>query len=130
MGSIDAKNVAKEVLETIGKGKKVSLGKIARKNGYSDNTADNPKLITETKSYKEVVNPIVKRWEKERERLTTELESRDLSEERYETVIKAVDLVTKNIQLLTGKETERYGLVPDKQSLSKAMDALDSYLNG
>jgi len=106
MGSIDAENVAKEVLETLGSGEKVILGEIMRKNGYADNTADNPLNVTETKSYQAVIKPVVKRWEKERERLTTELESRDLTDERYETIIKAIDLITKNIQLLSGGATD------------------------
>ena len=106
MGSIDAENVAKEVLETLGSGEKVILGEIIRKNGYADNTADNPLNVTETKSYKAVISPVVKRWKKERERLTTELESRNLTGERYGTIIKAVDLITKNIQLLSGGVTD------------------------
>lgn len=109
MGSINASNVAKEVLENVGKGKKVNLGKILKKNGYAQNTADNPKQVTGTKSYKQVIDPIVGRWKKERERLTTELERRDLSNERYETVMKSIDLATKNIQLLSGGKTENIG---------------------
>ena len=111
MGSIDAENVAKEVLETLGSGKKVILGEIMRENGYADNTANNPLNVTETKSYKEVINPVVKRWEKERERLTNELETRDLTKERYESIIKSLDILTKNIQLLTGGKTEDFGQV-------------------
>ncbi len=107
MGSIDAENVAREVLDTIGSGKKVVLGEIIRKNGYADNTADNPLMVTETESYKSVINPVVNKWIKERNRLTDELEKRDLTSERYETVMKSIDLITKNIQLLSGKETER-----------------------
>ena len=111
MASEDAKNVAKEVLENIGTGKKTSLRKIIKKNGYAQNTADNPKLVTETKSYMSVVNPIVMRWEKERERITTALENKDLTKEKYDTLTKSLDIITKNIQLLTGGETERAGLI-------------------
>lgn len=107
MVSINAQNVGKEVLETIGKGEKVKLGKIIKKNGYAQNTADNPKLVTETESYKQIVNPIVDKWIKERERLTNELSVRDLSLERYETVMKSIDVITKNIQLVSGGNTEK-----------------------
>jgi hypothetical protein len=119
MASIDAKNVAKEVLETIGKGKKVVLGKIAIKNGYAKNTADSPKLITETDSYKEIIDPVVNKWIRERDRLTKELESRDLTEEKYETIIRSVDLITKNIQLLSGGNTSKIlitGLTLEEQN--------------
>lgn len=110
MGSINAKNVAKEVSENIRKGKKVVLGQIIRKNGYSESTSEKPKLVTETDSYKEEISPIVNRWAKERERLTAELESRDLSDERYETIMKSIDIVTRNIQLLSGGKTENIGI--------------------
>lgn len=110
MTSINAENVAKEVLETIGKGKKVKLGKIIKKNGYAQNTADNPKLVTETESFKSVINPIVEKWAKERDRLTNELLTRDLSKERYDSVIKSIDLFTKNIQLLSGGNTGKIAI--------------------
>lgn len=110
MSSINAKKVAKEVSENLGKGKKVILGEILRKNGYSESTSLTPSNVTETKSYKEVVNPIIDRWIDERDRLTNELSKRDLSKERYETIMKSVDLITKNIQLLSGGKTENIGI--------------------
>ena len=106
MASIDAKNVAREVLDTLGKNKKVVLRKIAKKNGYADNTASNPKNIVETKSYQDVVAPIVKKMETERMRLMMALESKDLTKEEYRTMIDGVDKLTKNHQLLTGGKTE------------------------
>jgi hypothetical protein len=122
MSSIDAKNVAKEVLETVGKGKKVNLGKIIKKNGYSKNTADSPKQVTNTKSYKEIMEPVVKRWIRIRDNLTSELEGRNLTKERYETIIKAIDYLTKNIQLLSGKETEiTTVIIEDQDKITNAV---------
>ena len=122
MASEDAKNVAKEVLETIGSGEKVILGEIIRNNGYSENTSLTPKLVTETKSYQETIEPVVNRWIKERDRLTKELETRDLGEERYETLMKSIDLITRNIQLLSGKETERTNLIiEDHEKITNAI---------
>lgn len=106
MGSIDAKNVAKEVLETIGKDKKVDLGKIIRKNGYSANTSLTPKLVTETKSFKEAIEPVVDKMRKERDRLIQALSEKNLNKEKYGVMIDGLDKLTKNIQLLSGKETE------------------------
>ena len=110
MASLDAQNVAKEVLETVGKGKKVVLGKIIKKNGYAQNTADSPKQVTNTKSFQNVINPIVQRWEKERERITLALENKDLDKEQYRTLVNALDTITKNVQLLTGGKTENNGM--------------------
>lgn len=110
MASENAKNVAKKVSENLRTGKKVVMGEIIRETGYSESVSKSPTIVTETKSYQDAINPIVKRWEKERERLTKELESRDLTDERYETLMKAVDVSTKNIQLLSGGKTENIGI--------------------
>jgi len=122
MGSIDAKNVAKEVLEIIGTNKKVSLRKIIKKNGYAQNTADNPKLVTETQSYKDVIDPIVERWRKERERITKAMEEKDLSKEQYKVLADSMDTITKNIQLLTGGKTENNGI-------GELADTLNAWIN-
>jgi len=110
MASQDAKNVAKEVLDTMGKGKKVVLGEIIRRNGYSDNTADTPQLVTETQSYKGVIAPYVERLKKERDRAFEAMSTKDLDKVQYEDLVRATDSITKNIQLLTGGATERIGV--------------------
>ena len=107
MASENAKKVARKVSENLRNGKKVILGEIIREVGYSDSVSKSPTIVTETDSYKEEISPIVNRWAKERDRLTAELEKRDLSKERYETVMKSIDIVTKNIQLLSGGATEK-----------------------
>jgi len=111
MASLDAKNVAKEVVETLGKGKKVVLGEIIRRNGYADNTADNPKNITETESYKGVIAPYVERLKEERDRAFEAMSTKDLDKVQYEDLVRATDSITKNIQLLSGGETERIRMV-------------------
>lgn len=109
MASKDAQNVAREVLETLGKGKKVVLGKILKKNGYSDTTSDNPKAVTETKSYQDIVNPVLREMMVERDRAMKALKGK-ISKAKYRDLIDAADKLTKNIQLLNGGETERTGL--------------------
>lgn len=105
MASIAAKEVAKEVLETIGKGKRPVLGKILKKKGYAKNTADNPKLVTDTKSYRDVVNPIVKAMELQRQRALEAINSRKLSKDKTRDLVDLIDKLTKNIQLLSGGKT-------------------------
>lgn len=111
MASENAKAVAKEVLESIGKGKKPSVLKIAPKHGYSVTTAGSGQ-IQATKSYKEVMSPIVKRMEKERERIMLALESKDLTEERYKDLVDGLDKITKNVQLLSGRATDNVQVIP------------------
>ena len=112
MGSIDAQNVAKEVLETLGKDKKVVLGKIIKKNGYKQNTADNPMNVTNTKSYQGVIQPVIKRWEEIRLKLTRELERKDLTKESMRDITDTLDKINKNIQLLSGGATENINIKP------------------
>jgi hypothetical protein len=110
MASENAKNVAKEVLETIRKGKLVNKGEILKKNGYSDKTATVPSLVTNTASYKSVTEPVVTQLEKLRQNILKELELKDLSEEKHRDLVASMDTMTKNIQLLGGKETEKVGI--------------------
>ena len=106
MASNNAKNVAKKVLEKIGKGKRVNLGKIAREVGYADNTADNPKIITETKSYQDEIKPFVDKMIKERDRAAKAMSLKDLDQVTYDKLSDVIDKLTKNIQLLNGGKTE------------------------
>lgn len=107
MPSIDAQNVAREVLETIGSGKKVVLGRIIKKHGYSNVTAKVPSTVTNTKSYQGVTRPVINKWVKEIERLTNALSNKDLTEEKYDTIVKSIEILNKNVQLLTGGDTEK-----------------------
>ena len=106
MGSINAKMVALEVVETVRKGKRVNLGKIMKKNGYAGPTTKNPRHVTDTKSYKEVINPIVQALEKERDAIMKRL-PKVRAQAKYRDLMDGLDKTTKNIQLLSGKETSR-----------------------
>ena len=122
MASEDAKNVAKQVLETLGSGEKVILGEILRNNGYAETTSLTPQFVTETKSYKSVVEPVVKKMERERDRLMKSIETKDLDAVTYKDSVSSVDTLTKNIQLLSGKETERTSIVmEDSDKISNAI---------
>ena len=112
MSSINATNVANEVLETVRKQKKVKLGEIIKRNGYALTTSTVPSQVTNTKSYKAVLAPVVKRWVSIRDNLTKELEEKDLTEESMRDIVDTIDKLTKNIQLLTGGNTENVGVIP------------------
>lgn len=104
MPSVNAKAVAQEVMENLGKGKKVSVSAIARKRGYSPASAKNPKLITGTKTFKDEVAPMVEAMRKEREAIMKRL-PKVRAKAKYRDLVDGVDKLTKNIQLLKGKET-------------------------
>lgn len=104
MGSINAKAVAEQVLENLGKGKKVSVSAIARKKGYSEATAKNPKLITGTKTYKDTMAPFIKSMIKERDAIIKQL-PKVRGEASYGDLGRVLDKLVRNIQLLEGKDT-------------------------
>jgi len=105
MPSANAKAVAEEVLATLGKGRKVSVSAIARQKGYAPSYAKTPKNITETKTYRAVVDPVLDRMRKHRERILKALESKDLDRERFKDLTEALQKSTHDIQLLSGGAT-------------------------
>ena len=103
--SENAKKVALDVIKAVSQGKRANKRKIQMANGYTLQSAISNKAIR-TNTYKETIANTLERMEKERTRLLIELASRDISTERYSTIIDAMDKLTKNSQLLGGKATE------------------------
>ena len=109
MGSIMAEHVAKTVLKTVRSGKKVNMTQIHRDHGYSEVSALSQKA-TKSKTYKKEIQPFVKRLERFRDKLLSELEQRDISEERFADIGRSLKDTTHDIQLLSGKATENVGI--------------------
>ena len=106
MGSISAKEVAQEVLETVRKGKRPNLGKIILKKGYSLTTSTVPSQVTKTKSYQKVILPYAQRLQRHQEKILKAMENKDLSNEDYKVLADSLSKVTHDVQLLTGGSTE------------------------
>lgn len=81
-----------------------------KKAGYSPKTARTPNKLRATKAYKGIVTPVVVRWERERERITTAMEAKDLTEVQYKDMARVLDTLTQNIQLLTGGATQNIAM--------------------
>ena len=110
MASERAKNAARKVLEKTRKGEKIVMGQILREVGYGEGTTLTPNQVTETKSYQAEIMPFVQKLERERDRIVLEMSIKDLDKVQYQHLTSAVDTLTKNIQLLSGKETEKKGV--------------------
>lgn len=106
MPSENAKAVAKEVISRVRKGEKVNLQEIQTNHGYTKSSAKSMKA-TRTDTYKREIKPFAERLKNEIDRLSEELESRDLSQEEYKTLVDSIDKLNKNYQLVTGGATER-----------------------
>lgn len=126
MSSENAKAVAQEVIQTVRKGQKVNKGDIIKKHGYSDSVSESPTKVTETQSYKEAIEPIVNRWQKEIARIQTELENRVLSGEKYKELVESLDKLNKQVQLATGGATERLSFIINPEDKEKALKALEA----
>lgn len=105
MASDSAKAVAEEVIRKVGKGK-VNKKEIILKNGYSKTVANSPTKVTETKSYKTVILPFLKRLETHREKVIAAMEAKDLTKEQYKTLNDGLAKLNHDIQLLSGGSTE------------------------
>ena len=106
--SENAKAVASEILQTIRKGKKVVIGTIMRRHGYSESVSKIPGKVVETQSFQEVISPVVKKMIAERDKVLVAMVKKR-GRAKYRDLIDAVDKLTKNIQLLSGRATERIG---------------------
>jgi len=95
----------KAVIALVENGGNVSNAMI--RAGYSENTAHTPQKLTESDGFKEIAEPIVKQMERERQRAIKALSLKNLDDVSYEKISDVIDKLTKNIQLLTGGETER-----------------------
>lgn len=110
MASHNAKLAAKKVSETIRSGKKVNLGKILKENGYSESTSKHPDLVTKTKSFQEVIKPVVDEMDRLRTKIVTEMHSKDLTKVKFMDLSFALKNTTHDIQLIRGKSTENITL--------------------
>lgn len=124
MASENAKMVAREVIKKVRNGQRINKGAIIKNNGYSQSVSESPTKVTETQSYKDIVEPIVNRWQKEIARIQTELETRVLTGEKYKELVESLDKLNKQVQLATGGATERIGVVMNPEDKERALKAL------
>lgn len=106
MASEAAKQVALEVLRKVRNGEIPNFQEIQQKYGYSESSAQSMK-VKETKTYHDIMQPVVEQLENQRQRAITAINNKDLNEEEYKDLVTSVDKFTKNIQLLSGGATER-----------------------
>ena len=110
MASENAKAVARKVIEKVRKGEKVNKGAIIRSQGYSEGIATQPTKVTRTQSYQEEITPFVNKMIALRDKAINASNKKDLDSEQYHTLVGSIDTLTKNIQLLSGEDTDRQGV--------------------
>jgi phage terminase small subunit len=90
--------------------------------GYSKNTAHTPQKLTESKGFIKESKPIVEQLIKQRQ-MALDMLKITIDKATYRDLTNGVDVLTKNIQLLSGKPTENIGInTEDKDKINKAID--------
>jgi len=101
------KKAVQKIVEIRRTGK--TLGNALRESGYSEATAIKPTQVTKSKGFKEASKPFVDQMVEERQRLINSLKTKNLDGVNYKDQVDSIDKFTKNIQLLSGGDTERVG---------------------
>lgn len=114
---------AKLLAESGGKGEALI------KAGYSKVTSETPTKVTESKGFKEAAEPIVKQLEKLRDQAIRRAYSIG-DKAGYDSAIRAIDGMTKNIQLLGGKPTEIKQDNYDNLTTDELISRLDAIRRG
>lgn len=91
------------------KGKTKSLGALMIEAGYSETSAINPKLLI-TPEMMDAISPVLEKMEKIRTKALDSITDEKLENSNPRDNAYIIDTLTKNIQLLSGKETERAGV--------------------
>lgn len=98
-------------MENYGKrGGAKSLGKLMVEAGYSKESAKNPKIILESPEIKTKIEDFIKLMEDKRKTAIEQITSGKLEEAPARELAYVVDLLTKNIQLLSGGKTDNSGV--------------------
>jgi len=98
------------LLENYGNKDTRPLGELLLEAGYSPASAKNPKIVIDSKEVQDGIAKVAEDINYLRQKAIAELRKRDIKKEPYRDVVKAIDIYTKNHQLLSGGETERAGV--------------------
>ena len=121
MASIKQKKAVKAIIENHGN---VSKGMLEA--GYTPATAKNPKNLTSSIGFKEEIAPVLLALKKERDAAIKAMVGKR-GRAKYRDLTDAIDKLTKNMQLLSGKPTDinNYNEFSDEQ-----IDAIARRISG
>lgn len=103
--SLQAINVANEIIDRVQKGKRINLTEIQVSKGYSLKSAKSQKAL-QTKSFKRVIVPVLDRMLEIRDKALSAINKKELDKERLDSLVNLSKQMTHDTQLLSGKSTE------------------------
>jgi hypothetical protein len=107
--SSKAEAVAREVVKRIQNGKPVNKKQIAVSSGYSVASANSQKPFN-TKTFKEIAVPVIERMERLHQKAIENLDQRDLTTERMDSVVNLAKQMVHDTRLLQDKSTQNVGI--------------------
>lgn len=107
----------KQMLAPLKISEEKDFGKGLRAAGYSDSVSKKPKLVTESKGFKEAAKElgIVEKLEMLRD-MAADRAIETVSKAKYPDAARSTETFTKQIQLLTGKPTENFNELRNKST--------------
>jgi hypothetical protein len=116
------------LLENLGKeGSRKSLGEMMRESGYSEAQSKNPYQIMESNGVQEGIAEFVSELKAKRDKALKSITEDKLADASARDNAHIVDILTKNIQLLSGQDTERSSVVI-KEVKDMTPSEVDEYL--
>ena len=103
-----ALNVANELIYRIRAREEINLKEIAVNNGYSEKSAIAQKPY-QTDTFKDAIAPVLEKMKRLHAKAIDNLDSRDLSKERMDSVINLSKQLVHDTRLLENKTTENIG---------------------
>ena len=104
-GKIDPRKVVEGLLA--GKKKKDIAVEAGSKATRDDSKAKVVIQVVKSSKYQEIAEPFVEQLKKERQRVIDSMKLKDLKDVKYKDHVDAIDKTTKNIQLLSGEDTDK-----------------------
>ncbi len=110
-----------------------TLGKMLINAGYSEHTANTPQFVMESPTIKFALQDYIKDLNDKRKLAITKMTAKKLEKSSAYQLAVIGDILTKNVQLLTGNETERHGITVEiseviarKYQLQKAVEVQEA----
>ena len=119
--TIRQQKVIKEITDNVRYKKYNNKGDLLKNCNYSDNISKQPSRVLNSKGVKEGLKPLIEQLEVERQRAIDNLKGK-ISDAKYRDLNDGIDKLTKNIQLLSGKPTDRQDNILNDDQIKTIID--------
>lgn len=103
--SLRAYSVANEVVNAVRQNKKINMQEVQIRHGYTPQSAKSM-AATRTQTYRDTVAPVIEQMKRIHQKALQNIEERDFTDERLDSVVNVARQVVHDTQLLQGRSTE------------------------